>query len=149
MKQGVDTLSPEQVAQVAETLRVKPEEVVEMETRLSGNDVALEGRTEDGEEDYAPITYLADAGAEPIEVLARRDYDRLQTEGIRAALETLDARSRRIVEARWLDEDPDGQVGTATLHDLAKEFRVSAERIRQIEAKALQKMKAGLAAYAS
>ncbi len=148
MKQRSGTMSPDQIADVASTLNVKPEEVVEMETRLSGGDVALESRTEDGEEEYAPIAYLADPGSEPVQVLERREYDRLQTEGIRSALEGLDARSRRIIEARWLNEDAEGNVGTATLHDLADEFGVSAERIRQIEAKALQKMRGALAEYA-
>jgi RNA polymerase sigma-32 factor len=146
MKQGLGTMSPEQVAGMARDLNVKPEEVVEMETRLSGGDVALEGRVEDGEEEYAPIAYLADSNSEPTEVLARREYDSLQTDGIRNALDALDARSRRIVEARWLAEDADGSVGSATLHDLAQEFGVSAERIRQIEAKALQKMRASMQA---
>jgi RNA polymerase sigma-32 factor len=146
MKQGLGTMSPEQVAGMARDLNVKPEEVVEMETRLSGGDVALEGRVEDGEEEYAPIAYLADSNSEPTEVLARREYDSLQTDGIRNALDALDARSRRIVEARWLAEDTDGTVGSATLHDLAQEFGVSAERIRQIEAKALQKMRASMQA---
>jgi RNA polymerase sigma-32 factor len=146
MKQGLGTMSPEQVNGMARELNVKPEDVVEMETRLSGGDVALEGRVEDGEEEYAPIAYLADPTSEPTQVLERREYDRLQSEGIRSALESLDARSRRIVEARWLVEDADGSVGTATLHDLAQEFGVSAERIRQIEAKALQKMRASLQA---
>jgi RNA polymerase sigma-32 factor len=147
MKQGHGTMSPDQIAEVASTLNVKPDEVVEMETRLSGGDVALESRSEDGEEEYAPIAYLSDSGSEPIRVLERREYDRLQTEGIRSALEGLDARSRRIIEARWLNEDVEGNVGTATLHELADEFGVSAERIRQIEAKALQKMRGALAEY--
>jgi len=146
MKQGTGTMTPDQVAGMARELNVKPEEVVEMETRLSGGDIALEGRIEDGEEEFAPIAYLADPTSEPTQVLERREYDRLQTEGIRSALEALDARSRRIVEARWLTEDADGSVGTATLHDLAQEFGVSAERIRQIEAKALQKMRASMQA---
>src|SRR5512134_352690 len=147
MKQGLGTMSPDQIEGVARELNVKPEEVSEMETRLSGGDVALEGRIEDGEEEFAPIDYLADAESEPTQVLQRRQYDVMQTEGVREALERLDPRSRRIIEARWLDEDRDGRVGTATLHDLAEEFGVSAERIRQIEAKALQKMRSSLAAY--
>jgi RNA polymerase sigma-32 factor len=146
MKQATGTMSPDEVAGMARELNVKPEEVVEMETRLSGGDIALEGRIEDGEEEYAPIAYLADPHAEPTQVLERREYDRLQTEGIRSALDALDARSRRIVEARWLNEDAEGNVGTATLHDLAQEFGVSAERIRQIEAKAFQKMRASMQA---
>ena len=146
MKQGSGTMSPEQVEGMARELNVKPEDVVEMETRMSGGDIALEGRVDDGEEEFAPIAYLADPHAEPTQVLERREYDRLQTDGIRSALDALDARSRRIVEARWLAEDADGNVGTATLHDLAQEFGVSAERIRQIEAKALQKMRASMQA---
>jgi RNA polymerase sigma-32 factor len=148
MKQGLGTMSPDEVDGVARQLNVKPEEVSEMETRLSGGDIALEGRIEDGEEEFAPIAYLADEDSEPTEVLQRRQHDLMQTEGVREAIAQLDSRSRRIIEARWLNEDADGRVGTATLHELAEEFGVSAERIRQIEAKALEKMRAALAAYA-
>jgi RNA polymerase sigma-32 factor len=148
MKQGLGTMSQDQVDEIARQLNVKREEVSEMETRLSGGDVALEGRTEDGEEEFAPIAYLADADSEPTQVLQRREYDVLQSDGVRDALQELDSRSRRIVEARWLNEDQDGKVGTSTLHDLAQEFGVSAERIRQIEAKALQKMRSALVEYA-
>ncbi len=148
MKKGLGTMSQERVGEIAEKLNVKREEVSEMETRLSGGDVALEGRADDGEEEFAPIAYLADADSEPTQVLQRREYDVMQSEGVREALEDLDPRSRRIVEARWLNEDVDGNVGTSTLHDLAQEFGVSAERIRQIEAKALQKMRSALAEYA-
>jgi RNA polymerase sigma-32 factor len=147
MKQGLGTMSPDEINDMARELSVKPAEVSEMETRMAGGDVALEGRIDDGEEEFAPIDYLADADAEPTQVLQRRQHDELQSEGVREALEDLDARSRRIVEARWLNEDADGRVGTATLHDLAQEFGVSAERIRQIEAKALQRMRSSLAAY--
>jgi RNA polymerase sigma-32 factor len=148
MKSGLGTMSPGEVEGVARELNVKPEEVSEMETRLSGGDIALEGRTDDGEDDFGPIDYLSDAESEPTQVLQRRQYDVMQTAGVREALAGLDARSRRIIEARWLNEDTDGRVGTATLHDLAEEFGVSAERIRQIEAKALQKMRGSLAEYA-
>jgi RNA polymerase sigma-32 factor len=144
MKQGMGTMSQDEVAHIARELNVKPEEVSEMETRMTGADLSLEGRTEDGEEEYAPIAYLADADAEPTQVLERRQYELMQTEGVRRALAHLDDRSRRIIEARWLDEDDDGNVGTATLHDLAGEFGVSAERIRQIEVKALQKLRRAL-----
>ncbi|MGZ9058890.1 MAG: RNA polymerase sigma factor RpoH [Burkholderiaceae bacterium] len=147
MKQGLGTMSQDQVGEIARELNVKREEVSEMETRLSGGDVALEGRIDDGEEDFAPIAYLADADSEPTQVLQRREYDMMQSEGVREALDDLDPRSRRIVEARWLNEDKDGKVGTSTLHDLAQEFGVSAERIRQIEAKALQKMRSALVEY--
>jgi RNA polymerase sigma-32 factor len=134
LKAGSGTLTPAQADEVARRLNVKPEEVVEMETRLSGRDVALEADSED-EESFAPIAYLEDNRNEPTRVLELRDRDHLWNEGLRTALAALDERSRRIVEARWLNEEP------ATLHDLAAEFGVSAERIRQIEAKAMQKMK--------
>jgi RNA polymerase sigma-32 factor len=148
MKQGLGTMSQDQVGDIARELNVKREEVSEMETRLSGGDIALEGRIDDGEEEFAPIAYLADTDSEPTQVLQRREYDTLQSEGVLEALQDLDPRSRRIVEARWLNEDQDGKVGTSTLHDLAQEFGVSAERIRQIEAKALQKMRSALVEYA-
>jgi RNA polymerase sigma-32 factor len=147
MKQGLGTMSPDEIEGMAHQLNVKPEEVSEMETRLSGGDIALEGRIEDGEEEFAPIAYLADEDSEPTEVLQRRQHDLMQTEGMREAVGQLDPRSRRIIEARWLNEDADGRVGTATLHELADEFGVSAERVRQIEAKALEKMRTALAAY--
>jgi RNA polymerase sigma-32 factor len=138
--EGVDTLSGTQAAEVAARLGVKAEEVVEMETRLSGRDVALEGNPDDGEEAFAPIDYLADTRYEPTRMLENKALARLQNEGLHEALDSLDPRSRRIVEARWLH---DGEA--ATLHDLAAEFDVSAERIRQIEVKALQKMRGVLA----
>ena len=140
--EGTDTLSGPQASEVAQRLSVKPEEVVEMETRLSGHDLALEGNPDDGEDAFAPIDYLADSRYEPTRVIENQAYAHLQNEGLHAALEGLDPRSRRIVEARWLHDDGEA----ATLHDLAAEFGVSAERIRQIEAKALQKMKGLLSA---
>ena len=134
LKKGVAPLSVAEVRDVAQALNVKPEEVVEMETRLAGREMAFEG--EDDDESYAPAHYLADPGAEPSEQLEAAEGERARTEGIARALAALDARSRRIVEARWLREKD-----SATLHDLAAEFGVSAERIRQIEAKAMLKMR--------
>ncbi len=145
MKKGLGTMSQDEVSNIARELNVKPEEVAEMETRMTGGDMSLEGRIEDGEEEYAPIAYLADPDAEPTQVIERRQHDMLLTEGVRRALTRLDDRSRRIIEARWIDEDAEGNVGTATLHDLAEEFGVSAERIRQIEVKSLQKLRTVLA----
>jgi len=139
--EGVDTLSSTQAAEVAARLGVKPEEVVEMETRLTGRDLALEGSPDDSDEAFAPIDYLADSRYEPTRMLENKAIARLQDEGLHEALQELDPRSRRIVEARWLH---DGEA--ATLHELAAEFDVSAERIRQIEVKALQKMRGVLAA---
>ena len=138
--EGVDTLSGTQATEIAQRLGVKQEEVIEMETRLSGRDMALEGSPDDSDEAFAPIDYLADSRYEPTRVLENKALARLENEGLQEALATLDVRSRRIVEARWLN-DGEG----ATLHDLAAEFDVSAERIRQIEVKALQKMRGALA----
>ncbi|RDU99916.1 RNA polymerase sigma factor RpoH [Trinickia dinghuensis] len=146
-KQGLHAFTPDEIDGLAKELNVKREEVSEMETRLSGGDVALEGQVEDGEESFAPIAYLADSHSEPTAVLAARQNDRLQTDGIAQALESLDARSRRIIEARWLNVADDGS-GGSTLHELADEFGVSAERIRQIEASAMKKMRTALAEYA-
>ena len=141
MKPGNEALTPAQVADVAHQLSVKEDEVVEMETRLSGHDLAFESNN-DEEDAFAPVAYLQDNRSEPSRVLESRARDHLQSAGLQAALASLDERSRRIVEARWLNDDP------ATLHDLAAEFGVSAERIRQIEAKAMQKMRANLAPLA-
>ncbi|MCA3918498.1 RNA polymerase factor sigma-32, partial [Burkholderia sp.] len=146
-KKSMQAMTPEEIDGLAQELNVKREDVTEMETRLSGGDIALEGQVEDGEESYAPIAYLADSHNEPTAVLAARQRDTLQTDGIAQALEALDARSRRIIEARWLHVDDDGS-GGSTLHDLAAEFGVSAERIRQIEASAMKKMRTALAEYA-
>jgi len=142
LKQGMSTLGPDEVEAMAEHLNVKPEEVIEMETRLSGQDVALEPLGED-DEHYAPIAYLAaEESGEPTAVLERREYDQLQGEGLRGALQALDSRSRDIVARRWLADEGEG----ATLHELAAEYGVSAERIRQIETRALQKMRGSLQA---
>jgi len=144
-KEGLDSMTPAQVNALADTLNVKREEVIEMETRLSGRDIALEAPTDDEDDKFSPIGYLSSDMQEPTKVLEAQQYDRLQSEGLESALGKLDARSRRIVEARWLAND-DGS--GATLHDLADEFGVSAERIRQIETAALKKMKGALAEFA-
>ncbi|HRO61965.1 MAG TPA: RNA polymerase sigma factor RpoH [Burkholderiaceae bacterium] len=145
-KSGLHTLTSDEVDAIARDLNVREKDVVEMETRLSGGDLALDLQPDDGEEQYSPSAWLAAPQADPVQVLESRRFDRLQSEGIAEALEALDPRSRRIIEARWLRDDSEG--GTLTLHELAAEFGVSAERIRQVEAKALQKMKGALAAYA-
>lgn len=143
-----ETLNVDEVDAVARQLNVKREEVVEMETRLSGRDVVLDpGPADDGEESFGPIGYLADASLEPTAQLESRQRDRLSTDGIATALEVLDPRSRRIVEERWLKVNDDGS-GGMTLHELAADYGVSAERIRQIEVAAMKKMKKALAEYA-
>jgi len=138
------TLTQGEVDMLAKSLNVKREEVLEMETRLSGGDVALEPQVDDGEESYAPISYLADESNEPTRVLESKKRDWLAGDGIALALESLDARSRRIVEERWLKVNDDSS-GGMTLHDLAGEYGVSAERIRQIEVAAMKKMRKALA----
>jgi RNA polymerase sigma-32 factor len=138
-----NTLTPTEVASMAQELNVKPEEVVEMEMRLSGGDVALEPQTDDGEESYAPIAYLADDTQEPTRQIEARHRDWLAGDGIAQALDVLDERSRRIVEERWLKVNDDSS-GGMTLHDLAAVYGVSAERIRQIEVAALKKMRKSL-----
>jgi RNA polymerase sigma-32 factor len=143
-RQGFNTLGAEEVKAVAKKLGVKPEEVIEMETRLTGADVSLEPLTDDDDDSYAPIAYLAaDRSIEPSAILERKEYDRLQDQGLSSALASLDERSRTIVQRRWLVADGEE---AATLHELAAEYGVSAERIRQIEVKAMQKMKGKLAA---
>ncbi len=138
------TLTQGEVDAVASKLNVKREEVLEMETRLSGGDVALEPLTDDGEESYAPIAYLADDTHEPTQVLEAQRRDWLAGDGIHQALGVLDPRSRRIVEERWLKVNDDSS-GGMTLHELAAEYGVSAERIRQIEVAAMKKMRKSLA----
>ena len=137
------TLTQGEVDTLARTLNVKREEVLEMETRLSGGDVALEPQGDDSEETFAPIAYLADEASEPTRVLEARDRDWLAGDGIALALDGLDARSRRIVEERWLKVNDDSS-GGMTLHDLAAEYGISAERVRQIEVAAMKKMRKAL-----
>jgi RNA polymerase sigma-32 factor len=143
-----DSLTDAQIDVMARDLNVKREEVIEMEARMAGGDVLLDpAPNDDGDEAFGPIAYLADASHEPTSVMESRQRDVLATDGIAAALEELDPRSRRIVEQRWLKVNDDGS-GGLTLHDLAAEYGVSAERIRQIESAAMKKMKKALAAYA-
>ncbi|MCK2126224.1 RNA polymerase sigma factor RpoH [Thauera aromatica] len=143
LKRDSTTLNPGEVDAIATQLGVKPEEVVEMETRLGGRDIPLDAGSDDEDERFAPIAYLPDPHAEPSEVLEQAQLAYLQDRGLKSALAGLDERSRAIVQRRWLTEDR-----SATLHELAAEYGVSAERIRQIEAKAMQKMRGMLAAVA-
>jgi RNA polymerase sigma-32 factor len=140
MKPTTASLTPGEIDRMAETLKVKPSDVIEMEQRLQGGDVALDPGPDEGEDFVSPIAYLADHAEGPAQQYERNQAERLKSAGLAAALEALDPRSRRIIEARWLAEsDP------RTLHELAAEFGVSAERIRQIEVKAMQRMKKSLA----
>lgn len=140
MRPDGQTLDTEQVDSIARELNVRPEDVSEMEVRMSGREMALDASSDDDDQ-FAPISYLSDGGQqEPSRVLERRAVDELQGSGLNDALDRLDERSRRIVQARWLQDE-----GGATLHELAAELGVSAERVRQIEAAAFKKMRTMLA----
>ena len=142
------TMSESEVNLMAKTLNVKPEEVQEMEMRLSGGDVLLDPTpSDDGEEAFGPISYLSDTHHEPTNMIEAHQRDILASDGISAALAELDDRSRKIVEERWLKVNDDSS-GGMTLHDLAAVYGVSAERIRQIEVAAMKKMKKTLAEFA-
>lgn len=141
MKTGMGSLTQKEAKSIARVLRVKTEEVVEMEMRLAGQDVALDPQPGEEGEVMAPIGYLTDAEAEPAQILERSETARNRSDGLHKALAKLDDRSRRIIEARWLREDDQ-----ATLQDLADQYGVSAERIRQIESKALKTMRTDIGA---
>jgi RNA polymerase sigma-32 factor len=135
MKTSSAALTPDEANRIAADLGVKPEEVFEMEKRISGGDVSLDP-TPGVEDSVSPIAYLSDAEDEPSQILERAQMAANRTAGLRSAMSKLDARSRRIIEARWLREED-----SATLQELADEYGVSAERIRQIESKALKTMR--------
>ena len=139
MKKSHGALSRDETDTMAATLNVKAADVSEMEMRLGGQDISLEPLGEDEEDSFGPISYLSNPDEEPGRILETEQNERLRTQGLEQALANLDARSRRIIEARWLRE-----TDTATLHELAGEFGVSAERIRQIEGQAMKKMRASI-----
>ncbi|MFP5419046.1 MAG: RNA polymerase sigma factor RpoH [Gammaproteobacteria bacterium] len=141
LKQSLNALTVEQADAMASELNVSRKDVLEMETRLSGRDISIEPTVDDGEDSYGPLAYLASPDENPAQVLEREQTEQLRHVGLSHALEDLDARSRRIIEARWLTEGE-----SATLHELAAEYGVSAERIRQIEVRAMQKMRAAIPA---
>jgi RNA polymerase sigma-32 factor len=143
MKKGHGALSRDEIDAMASALRVKTSDVAEMETRLGGQDLALEPVGDDEEDGFGPIAYLSNPEDEPGRILEHQESERMLAQGLERALRSLDPRSRRIIEARWLRERD-----TLTLHDLASEFGVSAERIRQIEAQAMKKMRAHIPANA-
>jgi RNA polymerase sigma-32 factor len=140
MKTRSGALTHDEAGDIAKTLNVKPEEVLEMEMRLSGQDVALDPTPGDDESFSSPSAWLADDAEEPSQTLEREQIETRRSDGLKSALGKLDARSRRIIESRWLREDD-----PATLQQLADEYGVSAERIRQIESKALKQMRGAMA----
>jgi RNA polymerase sigma-32 factor len=137
LKQSLNSLTIQEADAMARELNVSRKDVLEMETRLSGHDISIDPMVDDNEECYSPLAYLASPDENPAQVLEREQTERLRHTGLVAALENLDERSRHIIKARWLTEGE-----AATLHELAAQYGVSAERIRQIEARALQKMRA-------
>jgi len=141
MRSSLATLSPTEARAIAKDLGVKPEEVLEMETRLTGRDIALDPQPDEEGRAVSPLAYLTDTEDEPAQILERRETAANRTAGLRGALAKLDDRSRRIIEARWLREDD-----PATLQDLADEYGVSAERIRQIESKAMKSIRGQIGA---
>ena len=141
MKKSHVGLTRDQANDIAKTLNVKPEEVFEMEMRLSSQDVSLDPAPNDDGESVSPLAYLTDSEDEPSRILEHQETERNKTVDLRKALSKLDPRSRKIIESRWLNEGHE-----QTLQTLANEYGVSAERIRQIEAKAMKTMKAEMAA---
>ena len=142
-KPSLNALSSTEIDHLAKALDVRQEDVREMEKRLAGGDVAIEANDSSDEDSFAPINWLTDDRYEPSQVIAKQAHDELQGPGIERALSSLDERSRRIISARWLNVSDDGS-GASTLHELAAELNVSAERVRQIETAALKKMKLAL-----
>jgi RNA polymerase sigma-32 factor len=141
LKQSLNSMTLQEADAMARELNVSRKDVLEMETRMSGHDVSIDPTFDDGEEGYSPLAYLASPDENPAQLFEREQTERLRHTGLVAALENLDDRSRHIIKARWLTEGE-----AATLHELAAQYGVSAERIRQIEARALQKMRAAIPA---
>ncbi len=138
------TLSPDQINEVANELNVRPEDVSDMERRMSGHEFSLDPVIDVDSDDatYNPVRYLAAEGTEPSEIMESHADERLHTEGLELALSSLDERSQRIISTRWLAGE-----NSKTLHDLAAELGVSAERVRQIEVQAMKKMRTALIKY--
>jgi RNA polymerase sigma-32 factor len=136
-KKRLGWFTNEEVNDVAKTLGVKPETVLEMESRLSGSDVTFDPPTNDNDDEhhFTPAAYLTDDSADPARLLEHDDTRSQELSFMVDSLKTLDDRSQDIIKRRWLSEDK------ATLHELAAEYQVSAERIRQIESNALTKMR--------
>ena len=140
-KKRLGWFTRDEVEDVARELGVKPETVLEMESRLSSHDMAFDGSDQDDENaPAAPAGYIPDMRMDPARNVEKADAEASAREGLYAALDSLDARSRTILQERWLGEQK------STLHELAEQFGVSAERIRQIEKAAMKKLKTQLAA---
>jgi RNA polymerase sigma-32 factor len=140
-KKRLGWLNRKEVDEVASDLGVSPEQVMEMEARLSCQDTSYDYSKSEDSEDHtlAPIAYLSDSTTDPARQMERLDYDNYYDQRLRKALATLDSRSRNIISRRWLQENK------STLHELAEQHQISAERIRQLENNAIKKLRAMLA----
>jgi len=141
-KQRLAWLTPEETQAVAADLGVSEAEVTRMEGRLASSDMAFDGAADADDEEIgaAPAHFLATSDDDPADLVAEEDWQSGASERLTLALATLDDRSRAVIERRWLTDDK------STLHELAAEYEVSAERIRQIEKSAMQKLKLAIAA---
>ena len=140
-KKRLGWLNHDEVNTVARELGVTAANVMEMESRLSGHDLPfdpVDSDSDDEHEAFTPAAYLRDEQANPAEALEQDDWEEQTTSRLSAALDLLDPRSRDIVQRRWLDDDK------PTLHQLAAEYQISAERIRQLETNAMKKLRAAL-----
>jgi RNA polymerase sigma-32 factor len=143
LKPNLAWLSADETRAVAEDLGVTPAEVTEMERRLSARDLSFDvGPENDEEESFGPAAYLPAVDADPAEQVEAEEWSSSSHEQLSRAMKRLDDRSRTILQRRWMSDDK------ATLHELAAEYGVSAERIRQIEAGAMTRLKALLPAPA-
>ena len=140
-KKRLGWFSQAEVNEVADKLGVKPETVLEMESRLNAHDLAYDNPLDDDDDNhFAPAAYLSDMRADPAEQLEADDWRSQNEMTMLSSLDSLDDRSRAIIQRRWLEDDK------ATLHELAEEYSVSAERIRQIENNALKKLRVAFTA---
>ena len=139
MRSNLDTLDSNEIDRISRELNVKTSDVSEMEARMSGHDLALDPLSMDEDNEYSPISYLPTPDLDPSQTLEEKQLEKKQSEGLTAALLILDERSRAIIQARWLKEKDQ-----STLHELADQYGISAERIRQIEAQAMKKMRAAM-----
>ena len=133
-------LSEEEIQVISKDLGVTPAEVSEMEKRLSGLDIPFDPSSEDNDDkaSYSPSNYLEDKGANPLEIVQDEDMSLINKESLHQALRKLDPRSREIINDRWLSNEK------LTLHELADKYKISAERVRQIEQSAMEKVRASL-----
>ena len=137
LRKTLQTLNSNEIKSIANELNVKQEDVREMEYRFNGNEIAIDYSGEESEDDtYRPVSYLKDQSPGPLEQLEENEVSANSSNALKNALNKLDARSQEILQARWLKNDK-----AETLQDLAKRFNISAERIRQIEQNAMQKIK--------